>query len=91
MANNNNNNNNNNLIYESASLTAQVPIVRPAQGHKTQNSANTQKQNTKQTKQEQCGRKSSIKSTRAKAINPPKHTEVDIFLSQIIAEFVLNK
>jgi hypothetical protein len=68
--NNNDNNNNNNLIYESASLTAQVPVVRPAQKHKTQNSTNIQKQNTKQTQQEQYGRKSSIESTRAKAINP---------------------
>jgi hypothetical protein len=72
---NNNNNNNNNNVCLNAGLTAQVNITYKA-CTKTQikhrNSTNTQKQNTKQTNQKQYSRKSSIKSTRAKALNPNK-------------------
>jgi molybdenum cofactor biosynthesis enzyme len=84
MANNNNNNNYNSIkfniltcrlksisVYYNASTNTQI---------KHNNSANIQKQNTKQTKQKQYGRKSSVKSTRAKAINPPKNTDKLIFL-----------
>jgi hypothetical protein len=39
-------------IYERAELTAQVPIIKPAQRDtKHKNSTNTQKQNAKQTNQ----------------------------------------
>jgi hypothetical protein len=57
--NNNNNNNNNNsvqfnsvYIYYRANLTAQVPIIKPAQKQiQHKNNTITQKRNTKRTKQ----------------------------------------
>ena len=46
--NNNNNNNNNNIyIYYRVNLTAQVPIIKPAQKHKYNKDGNTKHKQTK--------------------------------------------
>jgi len=56
------------------------------------NSANTQKQNTKQTKQKMSDRKQYKTCNRTKDLNPgKKHRQVDTKNSQISAEFVLKK
>jgi hypothetical protein len=54
-------------IYQRVGLT-QGPSIKPAQRYKAQNSLNTQRQNTEQTKQMLYRNKSSVKSTGAKAI-----------------------
>jgi len=48
-------------VYWYADLTAQMPVTKPAQGHKSNKNSITQKQNTKQTKQKHHGMKSIIK------------------------------
>lgn len=49
-------------IYERASSTAKEPIVKPAERHKHKNGANIQKENTKLTKQKQCGGQRNVRT-----------------------------